>query len=153
ASAEPAPLPPSGPLPRSPGHELDNFYAALRALEKHTRKAHARVTWLGDSHGAADLWTAPLRAALQARFGDGGPGFMPPGYKGYRQEKVRMGVRGRWAPTPRQPSTAVRTGDGVFGLGGVLLSGSAGEPHVTLTINDPVLPPSLSWDLCYKLGH
>jgi lysophospholipase L1-like esterase len=146
ASADAAPA-----LPRTPGHELDNFYAALRALE-HGAKTHVHVAWLGDSHGAADLWSGPLRAALQAKFGDGGPGFVHVGYKAYRHEGIHIEVKGRWAVHPHAPSTPVRTGDGVFGLGGVLFAGSADEPHTTLTVTDTALPPGLNWDLCYKLA-
>src|SRR5208282_2138436 len=113
---------------------------------------HVRVAWLGDSHGAADLWSGPLRAALQARFGDGGPGFVHVGYKASRHEQVKVELKGRWAATPQQPSVGTRTGDGVFGLGGVLLSGSDDGPRVTLTVTDPALPAALDWDLCYKLG-
>jgi lysophospholipase L1-like esterase len=83
ASAVPT-APPAAPTvasPRGPGHELDNFYGALRSLEKRARQTHVRVAWLGDSHGAADMWSGPLRAALQAKFGDGGPGFVHVGYK------------------------------------------------------------------------
>src|SRR4029077_1641772 len=58
----------------------------------------------------------------------------------------------KWAVSPKGPSTAVRTGDGVFGLGGVLLAGSADGPRAGLTITDPKAPPALSWDICYKLG-
>jgi lysophospholipase L1-like esterase len=46
----------------------------------------------------------------------------------------------------------VRTGDGVFGLGGVLLSGAEDGPRAILTVTDPALPPALTWDLCYKAG-
>ena len=110
-----------------------------------------RVAWLGDSHGAADLWSGPLREALQKRFGDGGPGFVHVGYKAARHEQVRSEIKGKWATTPKGPSTAVRTGDGIFGLGGVLLTGSAEGPRTTITVTNAALPPALTWDLCYKL--
>jgi lysophospholipase L1-like esterase len=139
------------PLPRTPGHELDNFYAALRSLEHKDRASHVRVAWLGDSHGAADMWSGPLRAALQAKFGDGGPGFVHVGYKAYRHEGVRTEIKGRWAVRPRGPSTSVRTGDGVFGLGGIMLAGSAEEPRASVTLTDEALPATVHWDLCYKL--
>lgn len=138
------------PVPGSPGHELDRFYAGLRALEKHTRKQHVRVVWLGDSHGAADLWSGPLRAALQARFGDGGPGYVHVGYKANRHEQMKVEIKGHWAVHPRGPSTAVRTGDGTFGLGGVLVSGAEDGARVTLAVADRGLPPTLAWDFCYK---
>lgn len=153
ASAE-APVPSAEPAPpreaRGPGHELDRFYAALRSLERHERAAHVRVAWLGDSHGAADLWSGPLRDALQKRFGDGGPGFVHVGYKSYRHDGIRLDIRGKWATTPRGPSTGVKTGDGIFGLGGVLLWGNPGGPAAGLTVTDSALPASLTWDLCWK---
>jgi lysophospholipase L1-like esterase len=151
ASTTAEPAPPPGPLPRNPGHELDNFYASLRTLEKHARQGHVRVAWLGDSHGASDLWSGPLRAALQKQFGDGGPGFVHVGYKAYRHDNMRIEVKGKWASTPRAPATAVRTGDGTFGLGGVLYTGTAESPRATLTVSDAALPATLTWDLCYKL--
>src|SRR5262249_6028836 len=94
AAASPdAPLDDPGPraaaepqAPSGPGRELARFYAALRSLEKHTRAEHVRVVWLGDSHGAADYWSGALRTALQKRFGNGGPGFVHIGYRGYRHD-------------------------------------------------------------------
>ena len=158
APAEPAPAPSASASPSSttptarPGHEVDRFYAALRGLEQHTRHDHVRLAWLGDSHGASDLWSGPLREELQRRFGDGGPGFVHLGYKAYRHDGIRHEVRGRWAVSPKGPSTAVRTGDGVFGLGGVLLAGSADGPRAGITVTDPAVTSALSWDVCYKLG-
>lgn len=140
------------PEARGKGHELDRFYAALRALERKSRPAHVRIAWLGDSHGAADLWSGPLREALQARFGNGGPGFVHLGYKSYRHEGIKLEIRGKWATTPKNPATGVRAGDGIFGLGGVLLTGNAEGPRAAITVTDAALPPSLSWDLCYKLA-
>jgi len=147
-----APVAPAAPAARAPGHELDAFFGALRSLSNHTRTSHVRVAWLGDSHGASDLWSGPLRTALQTRFGDGGLGFVHVGYKAYRHDGVRIEVKGRWAVEPHQPSTGARTGDGIFGLGGVLLAGSAESPRALLTVADPALPPALTWDLCYKLA-
>ena len=151
SAASSATAAPASPGP-GPGHELDRFYAALRGLEKHTRHEHVRLAWLGDSHGASDLWSGPLREWLQAHFGNGGPGFVHLGYKSYRHDGIRHEVRGRWAVSPKGPATAVRTGDGVFGLGGVLLAGSEDGPRAGLTVTDPGAPPALTWDVCYKLG-
>jgi lysophospholipase L1-like esterase len=153
AAAEPAPAL-SGTLARTTGHELDNFYAALRDLEKHTRSEHVRVAWLGDSHGASDFWSGALRSALQKRFGNGGPGFVNVGNKGYRHDGVKMEVGGKWRPHPKGASTILPTGDGIFGLGGFLMIGQEGGPRsiFKLATQDPPLPPALSWDLCYKLA-
>jgi lysophospholipase L1-like esterase len=153
APAPPAADPPrAAPPARGPGHEVDHFFEALRGLEKRARREHVRVAWLGDSHGASDLWSGPLRTALQTRFGDGGPGFVHVGYKSYRHEAIRLENKGKWAVRPKGPSTAVRTGDGVFGLGGILLAGFSEGPRAALTVTDTALPPALTWDLCYKLG-
>lgn len=152
ASSNDAPAPPPPAPTRGPGTELARFFAALRGLEKHTRSEHVRVAWLGDSHGASDLWSGPLRDALQKRFGDGGPGFVHIGYKAYRHDGVRIDIAGKWRPRPKGPSTVLKTGDGVFGLGGVLFIGQEGSPKASLTVTDPALPPALRWDLCTKFG-
>jgi lysophospholipase L1-like esterase len=142
----------AGPLARTPGHELDRFYAALRELDKHTRTEHVRVAWLGDSHGASDFWSGALRTALQKRFGNGGPGFVHIGAKGYRHDGVKTDIGGKWRPRPKGASTVIPSADGVFGLGGFLTIGQEASPHETfkLLVQDPPLPPALSWDLCYK---
>lgn len=151
ASAEPAPAPP-GPLARTTGRELDNFYAALRELDKHARTEHVRVAWLGDSHGASDFWSGALRSALQKRFGNGGPGYVTVGHKGYRHDGVKMEIGGKWRPRPKGASTVLPTGDGTFGLGGFLMIGQEGSPRALfkLPTQAPPLPAALSWDLCYK---
>ena len=153
ASAAPAPQL-QGPTLRTAGHELDNFHAALRDLEKHTRKEHVRVAWLGDSHGASDFWSGALRTALQKRFGNGGPGFVNVGHKGYRHDGVKMDIGGTWRPRPKGASTVIPSPDGIFGLGGFLMIGQEGGPRSLMTIpaQDPPLPAALSWDLCYKLA-
>jgi lysophospholipase L1-like esterase len=152
ASASAAPVAPSGPVARTTGHELDNFHAALRELEKHTRTDHVRVAWLGDSHGASDFWSGALRTALQKRFGNGGPGFVNVGNRGYRHDGVKMENSGKWRTRPKGPSTIIPSGDGIFGLGGFLMIGQEGGPRsiFKLGTQDPPLPAALSWDLCYK---
>lgn len=152
ASAEPTPAP-AVPAARTGGHELDNFYAALRELEKHTRKEHVRVAWLGDSHGASDFWSGTLRTALQKRFGNGGPGFVNVGHKGYRHDGVKMEVSGKWHTRPKGASTVIASGDGIFGLGGFLMHSEDGGARSLLKLptQDPPLPAVLTWDLCYKL--
>lgn len=111
-----------------------------------------RVAWLGDSHGAADFWSGTLRSALQKRFGSGGVGFVNVGSKSYRHDAVTMDVKGTWKISPKGPSTTLVTGDGVFGLSGMLLTGVDDNPRATLTITESPLPPSLRWDLCYRLN-
>ncbi len=148
-SVDPA-APPVDPAKRE-GHELDRFHAALRGLEKKTRSEHARITWLGDSHGAADFWSGTVRAALQKRFGSGGVGFVNVGSKSYRHDAVIMDIKGTWRLLPKGPSTTLVTGDGIFGLSGMLFGGADNSPRATLTVTEAPPLASPSWDLCYRL--
>ena len=68
------------PLVVPPGVDpLAHFSAALTRLRAGaTDQPRVRVLVYGASGTAADLWTAYLRTYLQARFGDGGPGFVSP---------------------------------------------------------------------------
>ncbi len=71
---------------RFPGAPLE--YAAPAALEKlfqalegaKARKRRVRILQYGDSHTAADLVTAELRERLRKEFGNGGIGFVVPGF-------------------------------------------------------------------------
>jgi hypothetical protein len=144
---------PSGPPSPAEQAKLPGFYKALHELEAKTRRRHARVLWLGDSHGAADFWSGALRTALQKRFGDGGPGFVHVGYKAYRHDGIDVDVEGTWGLRPKGPATTLVTGDGMFGLGGILLHGAEGGPRASIKVTDPSLPEQLSWELCYRLDQ
>lgn len=141
-------------LVRGRGHELDNFFAALRGLDKHTRAEHVRVVWLGDSHGASDFWSGALRNALQKRFGNGGAGFVHIGNRGYRHDGIKMEIPGKWRSRPKGPASAIAQGDGVYGLSGMLMSSEDPSPRASVTVADqaPPLPPSLTFDVCYRLA-
>lgn len=153
ASVEPpAPIVPAGPLARDPGRELPNFFAALRALANKQRSEHVRVAWLGDSHGAADMWSGALREVLQKRFGNAGPGFVHLGYKAYRHEAIRIEIGGKWRMHPKGASSMTKIGDGVFGLGGMLFVGQEQSPRASLVVTDASLPNKLLVDVCMKPG-
>jgi len=145
ADAAPAPELPKGEP------ELARLHAALRELSGKTRKEHVRILWLGDSHGQADFWTGALRDVLQKRFGKAGPGFVHVGWKAYRHDGVRLSIDRKWSIKPKQPAASWKTGDGVFGLGGVLTSGPAGSGKVNVRVTDEGLSGRLAWDLCYRL--
>ncbi len=55
---------------------LDGLYQSLSATEDGVASRPARISFVGDSITASDHIPARLRAALGARFGDGGPGFI-----------------------------------------------------------------------------
>jgi hypothetical protein len=140
------------PPPRRAGDVLATFYGALRELSSGARKKHVRVLWLGDSHGAADFWSGNLRTDLQKRFGNGGPGFVHLGYRDYRHDGLKTSIGGKWKMRPGNPATRNVTGDGVFGLGGILFVASADSPRGTVTITEATAPAKMTWDLCYRMS-
>lgn len=78
------------------GHALDHFHEALgRAAAYH---GQARVIWWGASHTAPDRYVGLVRRALQARFGDAGPGFVVPvrPFAGYDTSTARISWHGAW---------------------------------------------------------
>jgi lysophospholipase L1-like esterase len=107
---------------------LKRFFEALAKLDDGVATEDVRIDQFGDSHTAADMLTGTARRALQARFGDGGRGFVAIGkpWRSYWQNDVRspgmtqhdwqslslLGKidHGHWV-----------FGDGCYGLGGVCL--------------------------------
>lgn len=89
-----------------------------------------RVTHFGDSHIAADLWTAPIRKGLQSRFGAGGRGFIFAGkpWASYWQSGIANKTAGRWSVA------GVRGGvdDGWFGPGGCAMASVDGTAAITV---------------------
>ncbi len=128
---------------------LARFHAALNGLERKTRKEHVRALWLGDSHGQADFWSGQLRKRLQAKFGDGGPGFLHLGYKNYRHDGIKLDIQGKWRMRPKKPVDPRPQGDGIYGLGGLMMSGYADTPRVDLVVSEP-LPGKAMLDLCFR---
>jgi hypothetical protein len=60
---------------------LTSFFASLQAGDP------VHILQFGDSHTASDDWANAIRIAAQAKYGDGGPGFVQAGhpYRGYRR--------------------------------------------------------------------
>jgi lysophospholipase L1-like esterase len=79
------------------GRALAPFYDALTSLDGSERRL-VRVLHYGDSHVAADLMTAALRSALQARFGDGGAGlvFAVKPWHWYARRGIESGATDGW---------------------------------------------------------
>ncbi len=100
---------------------LQPFLDRLRALEADPKSSEVRILQFGDSHTAADMFTGAMRSLFQAKFGDGGAGYMYPGYPfaGYRVHGTRRAQSVGWTVT----GTHFRDlGDGLLGMGGVSLS-------------------------------
>lgn len=64
-------------VPLEGADALEHFYAALRRLKAgEDEDGKVRVLLYGASHTAADIYPTYLRAYLNERFGDGGPGYV-----------------------------------------------------------------------------
>lgn len=141
--AAPAP-PPPGPPALSGAEALKPFFhklAAPRAVDA----LPVVVLQIGDSHSAADHISGALRARLQARFGEGGRGVLPPGrpYKLWSARQVEMTQSDGWrteaqflipgliAAAQSDPSAA-RIGPGPFGLAGQRLTSTRPGARLSL---------------------
>lgn len=107
---------PEQPLNDPSGTALDPFYAALAELDEGGQRM-VRVTHIGDSSIGNDGLTRTLRARMQERFGDGGPGFLLMGRysSNYRPASV---VYSSWGWRDCYIAYGCK-GDGHYGLGGV----------------------------------
>jgi lysophospholipase L1-like esterase len=134
--------PAEGPAPTVPGVDAPGTLAHLHFGERlqPVRDALAaiasggesvRILYFGDSNIAFDSLTAPLRDALQTRFGDAGHGFVlvAPGHLPYGHRGVIATRRGRW-----QVDELVRGSrrDGRYGLGGLVSRPTT--PHASATL-------------------
>jgi lysophospholipase L1-like esterase len=127
---------------------LNGVFEALARAEARSDTAPVHILQIGDSHTAGDRITGKLRAALQARFGDGGRGVLPPGvpYDGYAPLQVEVAAEG-WTTTlaPLAGNAGyVRAGVGLTGVQALTVqSGSA------LTVRrDAVSPGRVQIGLC-----
>src|SRR5271170_4980827 len=112
-------------LPVENAAALVPFFELLYRHQKGEMPGPVRILHYGDSHTAADEWTGDLRSRFQEKFGDGGSGYSFAGrpWNGYRREDVRSGSTHGW----HTDGLVGRTGDGIYGLGGVSMSARA--PH------------------------
>jgi lysophospholipase L1-like esterase len=112
---------------------LSGVFEALAQVEAGRGRAPVHILQIGDSHTAGDRITGRLRTALQARFGDGGRGVLPPGipYDGYAPRQVEVAASG-WTTTlaPLVGNTGyVRVGVGLTGVQAITV-----RPGSTLTL-------------------
>ena len=115
-------------IDRTAGIPIENpaamvpFFEQLRRSKSGEAAGPLSILHYGDSHTAADEWTGSLRTLLQAQFGDGGGGYSLAGrpFAGYRREDLKSGESRGW----QSEGLLSRTGDGLYGLGGVSISTS-----------------------------
>lgn len=89
------------------------FFESLYQARQHPAPVH--VLQFGDSHTASDDWVNSMRQLAQAKFGDGGPGFVYPGspFRGYRRYDARGSNSYNW----HTDGTNQSPGDGHVGFG------------------------------------
>ncbi|OTA20222.1 periplasmic protein [Xenorhabdus beddingii] len=87
----------------------DPHLALLADKLRHSDTRQLHFVQLGDSHTAADFFTGKLRNLLQNRYGDAGPGFIPPiSIPGQRNAAVQVteNKTGWWLSSSRKENRA-----------------------------------------------
>ncbi|MEQ1885989.1 MAG: SGNH/GDSL hydrolase family protein [Bryobacteraceae bacterium] len=115
---------------------VENASALIPFFEQLYRHQHGemsgplRVLHYGDSHTAADELTGDLRNRFQQTFGDGGSGYSFTGspWRGYRHQDIRTGSTRGW----HTDGLVGRSGDGIYGLGGVSMTAKSAHESVYL---------------------
>jgi lysophospholipase L1-like esterase len=110
---------------------LASYFASLQAGDP------VHILMFGDSHTASDDWANAIRIAAQAKYGDGGPGFVQAGhpYKGYR----RFDASGANSLLWKTEGTMAIHGDSNQGLSGISISTEAAGQTVSLTASGEAL--------------
>lgn len=97
---------------------MAKVYDRLAALARGAAKDHVRIAVYGDSNMTMDFISGELRRVLQARFGDGGHGWVALGrpWPWYSHQDVRHDMGGGWRPfaTSTHP-----TKDGFYGFANI----------------------------------
>lgn len=113
-------MPPVGHL--TGASRLAHVFEALASLEDGHRHDDVRISQYGDSHTASNLGVAVFRHALQARFGEGGRGFVPLGrpWKTIGGDGLHTGMDAEFEPTRVTYAKGAFAGEGgCYGLLGV----------------------------------
>ncbi|MEZ4266356.1 MAG: GDSL-type esterase/lipase family protein [Myxococcota bacterium] len=114
---------------------LQPFFESLQSLESGGSDKLVRIAWWGDSAIIADGYTGEVRALLQERFGDGGPGFIlaAPAFDGYLRRGVPMKRQGWEVSNILMGSRS----DGRYGYGGVLSTSWGGATTTFTAAGEP----------------
>ncbi|CAN5684245.1 hypothetical protein BH09MYX1_BH09MYX1_23220 [soil metagenome] len=108
------------------GHAMDPFYARLARLVRGTAKDHVRIAVYGDSNMTMDFITGAMRRMLQAKFGDGGHGYVALArpWAWYRHFDVKMELS---ETTWRKIATSTnQVSDGNYGFANIASESSTG---------------------------
>jgi lysophospholipase L1-like esterase len=95
------------------------------------------ILQIGDSHTAADYFTGEVRRILQARYGNGGPGYLPFGkpHPGIRHTDITSTLSAGWTYSALQRSSPAER----FSLSG--FSASAFAPDETASLSSDAAIP------------
>ncbi|HXQ10986.1 MAG TPA: GDSL-type esterase/lipase family protein [Caulobacteraceae bacterium] len=112
---------------------LDPLFAKLIHAPESGQPRTLHILQIGDSHSAGDSITGPWRDALQARFGSGGRGVLPPGkaFDGFLPHGVHVDQSPGWVAenTFRTPAESADA----FGVSGYRLTATAPGAQIMLT--------------------
>lgn len=147
APKEPAPSVSSEALPPPPAvrflehpERLSHLFLALADLDSREARDDVRIVQYGDSHTAADFGTSAVRRDLQARFGDGGRGFVSLGqpWKTFGQEGIDGGMSREFSPVHVGYHHGKVVGDGgVYGLLGVAVGTTKAGARAWTAVRSP----------------
>lgn len=120
------------------GQAMLKLHRRLRQAEAGERKA--RLLFFGASHVASDAITGRIRQRLQARFGDGGAGFLLPvkPWRYYRHQQVD--IESDWKQWTALRIRASSTEEDRFGLAGVAVETEEEGHFGTLRARRGALP-------------
>jgi lysophospholipase L1-like esterase len=112
---------------------LSPFFAALAQAGTGVSSRTVHILDIGDSHSAGDSITGPWRAALQARFGSGGRGVLPPGrpFDGFLPHGVHVDQSAGW--TVENTFRADPAAPPAFGVSGFRLTSTQDAAQLSLT--------------------
>ncbi len=119
---------------------LAHLFEAFARLDEGGAPERVRIAQFGDSHTASDLGVSVVRRELQARFGDGGRGFVSLGkpWQGYWQKGLHVGMTAGFEPVKVKYKGGAFEGlDGAYGLLGVGVATSAAGESAWTEVLDP----------------
>lgn len=117
--------------------EAQTLVPFLRVLDSaRTRPVH--ILQIGDSHTANENFAGAWRDILQARYGDGGRGVLPPGrpWAGYVTRQVTVGQSADWSGISVMGAHKAGRTDVVFGAAGFRLSAPPTGGELRLQADD-----------------
>lgn len=104
------------PLEPNSNPAWERLHRHFQALQHRTDTVPIRILHIGDSHTASNAFAGQLRKLMQSRFGDGGPGFLPPGLlSGHPVNHVHLRQSNGWVcQRERKNLTSIEKGLGGF---------------------------------------